>query len=39
MKEMREIEKRYIRYRMRMDFLAMRLKWKKPFILLPKRVR
>ena len=39
MKEMREIEKRYIRYRMRMDFLAMRLRWKKPFILLPKRVR
>ena len=39
MTKMKEIEKRYIRYRMRMDFLAMRLRWKKPFILLPKRVR
>ena len=33
MTKMKEIEKRYIRYRMRMDFLAMRLRWKKPFIL------
>ena len=39
MTKMGEIEKRYIRYRMRMYFLAMRLKWKKPFILLPKRVK
>jgi len=27
-KKMGEIEKRYIRYRMRMDFLRMRLRWR-----------
>ena len=39
MTKMKEIERRYIRYRMRMDFLAMRLRWKTPFILFPKQVR
>ena len=28
MTKMKEIEKRYIRYRMRMDFLRMRLRWR-----------
>lgn len=27
MTKMKEIERRYIRYRMRMDFLARRLRW------------